>query len=156
MDNDPSVPATEQLDTDECWHMLRSSSLGRLAVWHDNHPEIFPINYIVDRGTLVVRTGTGTKLAAAAGNSEVAFEVDGRNQTAGEAWSVVVKATMQQIGVSTEFHQEVVRWLFPWESGAKDHFLRILPYEITGRRFMLTPPLTWWLHPHPKGAGGNR
>jgi uncharacterized protein len=153
MGNDPLPPRTEHLDTHQCWALLRSASLGRLAMWHENHPEVFPVNYIVDRGTLVVRTGAGTKLAVAAGNTEVAFEVDGVSRPEGEAWSVVVKATMQRARITAEFYEEVIRWLFPWESGAKDHFIRIIPFEITGRRFTLTPPLTWWLHPGPHEAG---
>ena len=55
----------ENLDNHECWRLLRGVSVGRLAVWVDDHPDIFPINYKVDHGTLVFRTADGTKLQAA-------------------------------------------------------------------------------------------
>ncbi|MET1064447.1 MAG: pyridoxamine 5'-phosphate oxidase family protein, partial [Arthrobacter sp.] len=46
----------ENLDNHESWRLLRGVSVGRLAVWVDDHPDIFPINYKVDHGTLVFRT----------------------------------------------------------------------------------------------------
>ena len=52
------------LDTHTCLDLLRTSEVGRLAVSITDHPDIFPINYVVDRGTVVFRTAEGTKLAA--------------------------------------------------------------------------------------------
>ena len=34
--------------------------------------------------------------------------------------------------------------LFPGQAGQKDHFVRIVPASVTGRRFGITSPLTWW------------
>ena len=67
----------EVLDRNECWSLLRTAVLGRLAISIANHPDIFPINYVVDHGTVVFRTAEGTKLAGAVLGSTVAFEVDG-------------------------------------------------------------------------------
>ncbi len=61
-----------------------------MAVWVDDHPDIFPINYKVDHGTLVFRTAEGTKLHAATGDTPVALEadgVDGQRRTPGVWWS---------------------------------------------------------------------
>jgi hypothetical protein len=55
---------TTVLDTHTCLGLLRTSEVGRLAVSITDHPDIFPINYTVDRGTVVFRTAEGTKLAA--------------------------------------------------------------------------------------------
>ena len=71
--------AVEDLDHHTCWQLLRSVSVGRLAVLVDDHPDIFPINYKVDHGTLVFRTAEGTKLQAATGGTPVAMEADGIN-----------------------------------------------------------------------------
>ncbi|WP_308470683.1 pyridoxamine 5'-phosphate oxidase family protein [Arthrobacter sp. 4R501] len=43
---------------------LRSASVGRVAVSTASWPEIFPVNYVPDYGTVVFRTGPGTKLDA--------------------------------------------------------------------------------------------
>ena len=66
----------EVLSTKECWELLRDSVVGRLAVTVDGRPDIFPVNPVVDHGSIVFRTSAGTKLAATKGH-EVAFEVDG-------------------------------------------------------------------------------
>jgi nitroimidazol reductase NimA-like FMN-containing flavoprotein (pyridoxamine 5'-phosphate oxidase superfamily) len=57
--------------------------VGRLAVVAGDQPEIFPVNYL-DHGSIVFRTGEGTKLAIAIGRL-VAFEVDGYDAASGEA-----------------------------------------------------------------------
>jgi hypothetical protein len=33
---------------------------------------------------------------------------------------------------------------YDYEAGRKDHFIRIVPASISGRRFTATPPPTWW------------
>lgn len=54
------------LTDDECWELLRTATVGRLAVDVGGRPDIYPINFVIDDGTIVFRTGAGTKLAAAA------------------------------------------------------------------------------------------
>jgi hypothetical protein len=62
----------------------------------------------------------------------------------GLAWSVVIKGTAALVK-STEDVLETSRlYLFPWQSGRKDAFVRITPDSITGRRFKVTDPMTWW------------
>ena len=53
------------LPANACWALLRSQEVGRLAVSIADRPEIFPVNYVVDHGTVVFRTAEGTKLAGA-------------------------------------------------------------------------------------------
>ena len=134
----------ENLASNDCWQLLRSVSVGRLAVWVQDHPDIFPVNYKVDGGTLVFRTGEGTKLRSAVGNTPVAMEADGVDSSTGIAWSVVVKGQAAPVQGTEEVLDTVGLLLFPWEAGKKEHFVRIIPDEVTGRRFKVTPPLTWW------------
>jgi len=142
MTTDASIPETANLPTEECWALLRGGSVGRLAVWVHDHPEIFPINYKVDHETLVFRTGAGTKLSAAVGKM-VALEADAANTDGGVAWSVVVKGQATALTRTPELLASVGQLLFPWETGRKDHFLRIVPEEVSGRRFRIAAPLTW-------------
>ena len=134
----------ENLQSQQCWELLRQVSVGRLAVWIDDHPDIFPLNYTVDHGSLVFRTGAGTKLGAALGETPVALEADGVDAASGMAWSVVVKGRAAAITGTDEILDSASLHLFPWQAGQKDHFVRITPDSITGRRFQVTPPLTWW------------
>lgn len=119
-------------------------SVGHLAVWVEDHPDIFPVNYKVDHGTLVFRTGAGTKFEAALGETPVALEADGVDAGSGVAWSVVVKGHATAVSRTEEVLDTVGLFLFPWEAGRKDHFIRIVPTSVTGRRFTVTPPVTWW------------
>lgn len=149
MTNKPTVPEAEILDNKQCWELLRSVSVGRLAVWAHDHPDIFPINYKADHGTLVFRTGEGSKLHAALSATPVALEADGVDPNTGVAWSVVVKGVVvkgkaESIKLTQEVLDTVGLLLFPWQAGRKDHFVRIVPTSLTGRRFKVTPPLTWW------------
>lgn len=133
------------LDDEECWDLLADEEVGRLAVSIGNHPDIFPINYVVDAGddatsrprSIVFRTAAGTKLAAAVLGEAVAFEIDGYNAALGDAWSVVVKGTARQIEHMIEYYEAEELPLFPWHAGPKYDFVRIEVDEITGRRFQV-------------------
>jgi nitroimidazol reductase NimA-like FMN-containing flavoprotein (pyridoxamine 5'-phosphate oxidase superfamily) len=85
------------LGPDECWALLRSAAVGRLAISTADEPDIFPINFVVDHGTVVFRTAEGTKLAGSVLGRAVAFEVDGYDAYEGEAWSVVLKGSAREI-----------------------------------------------------------
>ncbi|RAN76699.1 flavin-nucleotide-binding protein [Bacillus sp. SRB_336] len=135
---------TEDLAAHECWALLRGISVGRLAVWDKDHPDIFPINYTVDHGTLVFRTGVGTKLTAVLGENPVAVEADGVDPDTGMAWSVVVKGGAELLASTEELLDSFSLRLFPWHSGSKDNFVRISPTSVTGRRFRVTQPAEWW------------
>lgn len=144
MDNDAGVHQTELLLSNECWDFLRQVSVGRLAVWAGDGPDIFPINYTTDHGTIVFRTGTGAKLQAALGDFPVAMEADGVNQDNGLAWSVVVHGKAQLLSSTADVLSTFSLPLFPWEPGKKDYFVRIVPTSISGRRFTVAQPSTWW------------
>jgi uncharacterized protein len=121
------------LDANQCWDLLRSSEVGRLAVSIGNEPDIFPVNFVVDHGTVVFRTAEGTKLAAAVLGESVAFEIDGESD--GEAWSVVVKGQAVEIEQMHELFDALELPLYPWNSAPKHRFVRIVPDDVTGRRF---------------------
>lgn len=148
MTNEPSPSApsepVEHLESRHCWDLLRQVSVGRLAVWVDDHPDIFPLNYTVDHGTLVFRTDEGTKLSGALGETPVALEADGVDAVTGMAWSVVVKGRAAAVTGIEGVLDTASLYLFPWQAGKKDHFIRVTPDSVTGRRFKVTPPLTWW------------
>ena len=126
-------PTIVELDEHRCWELLRSQEVGRLAVAIANHPDIFPINFVVDHATIVFRTAEGTKLAASVLGDSVAFEIDGESD--GEAWSVVVKGRAVEIERMYELFDAVELPLYPWHAAPKHRYVRILPELITGRRF---------------------
>ena len=129
-------PVTE-LSATESWALLRQTDVGRLAVVADDRPGIFPINYLVDHGSVVFRTALGSKFVGAVGHW-VAFEADGYDAEAGTAWSVVLKGEAQEVNRLYDVLDVIELPLFPWHSAPKAHFIRIEPHSITGRRFAVT------------------
>ncbi len=126
--------AIVELSNMESWTLLREAVVGRLAVIIDDRPEIFPVNHLVDLGSLVFRTGPGTKLAGAIGHY-VAFEVDGYDLETASAWSVVVKGRASGVNRLDDVLAVIALPPFAWHSSPKPHFIRIEPDSITGRRF---------------------
>jgi len=122
------------LSEPEAWALLRQALVGRLAVVVDDRPEIFPVNHLVDHGSVVFRSAKGTKLAGAVGHW-VAFEVDGYDVDKGVAWSVVLKGEAQEVNRLYDVLEAIELPLFPWHASPKPHFIRIEPHSITGRRF---------------------
>jgi hypothetical protein len=123
-----------ELSAAESWALLRESGVGRLAVIVDDRPEIFPVNHLVDHGSVVLRTALGTKFRGAVGHW-VAFEADGYDPETGSAWSVVLKGEGQEVNRLYDVLEVIELPLFPWDSAPKSHFIRIEPHSITGRRF---------------------
>ena len=134
----PAHPPTVRLAEHESWLLLRTAVVGRLAVVVDGEPDVFPVNHVVDHGSIVFRTALGTKLAAADGQS-VAFEVDGFDPVGGEAWSVVVKGRARAVNQLHDVLDALRLPLYPWQSDSKPHLVRIEPVSVTGRRFHAAP-----------------
>lgn len=133
MSND-DLKAIVELSSAESWTLLREAVVGRLAVIVDDRPDIFPVNHLVDLGSVVFRTGPGTKLDAAVGH-QVAFEVDGYDLETTSAWSVVVKGKASAVNRLDDVLAVIALPPFAWHSAPKPHFVRIEPDSITGRRF---------------------
>ena len=49
------MTASQSFLVDECWELLRQSQWPAGRCGH-GHPDIFPINYAVDHGSIVIRT----------------------------------------------------------------------------------------------------
>lgn len=127
------------LDEAECWWLLEATAVGRLAVSIAGHPDIFPVNHVVDGRTIVFRTAEGTKLAAATLGIGVAFEIDGYNPEGGDAWSVVVHGVAHEIEAVEELLRAENLPLFPWNASPKHRWVRVTVDEVQGRRFEVVP-----------------
>ena len=133
----------DELSESACWALLRTTSVGRLAVWVDDHPDIFPLNYAVDHGTVVFRSKAGTKVSAALADSPVALEADGYDAGTAQAWSVVIRGQAEEIRSGSDLIDTLDLPLFPWQAGEKGRFIRIVPTTTSGRRFPIADPATW-------------
>lgn len=121
------------LSETECWNLLSSVALGRLVTNVAGHPEIFPVNFAVQHRTVLFRTAEGTKLVSSAMNELVLFEAD--QHDVAEGWSVIVKGTARVVRGDEDLAEAEQAALVPWTAPAKQHFVRIRPLSVTGRRF---------------------
>jgi nitroimidazol reductase NimA-like FMN-containing flavoprotein (pyridoxamine 5'-phosphate oxidase superfamily) len=126
-----------ELTPEECWDRFESEELGRLAYRLVDEVHIVPVNYVVDNRSLLIRTGAGNKLLAAALQSDVAFEIDWHDDR--DAWSVVARGRLRQLGEDElrriEDHAER-----SWVQTAKHDVVELQPEVVTGRRFVLSRP----------------
>jgi nitroimidazol reductase NimA-like FMN-containing flavoprotein (pyridoxamine 5'-phosphate oxidase superfamily) len=123
-----------ELTRAECFDLLASAHIGRLAVVDDLGPVVFPVNYVLDRHTVVLRTEEGTKLHAASRGSKACFEVDGTDAAARTGWSVLVRGEITEVTDGAELARLRTLPLRPWAPGTRNRYLRILPARLTGRR----------------------
>ncbi|WP_424580590.1 pyridoxamine 5'-phosphate oxidase family protein [Arthrobacter alpinus] len=144
MNHNPAATRTEVLPVHSCWSQLRSVSVGRLAVWDVDHPDIFPINYTVDHGSLVFRTGQGTKLKALQRDEPVALEVDGVNPDTGFAWSVVAKGNGKLLTSTDDILDSFALRLFPWHAATRT--------ILSASCQLLSPGADSVLHSQPNGG----
>ncbi len=134
MDDSLTPAGLEPMTEAECWKLLDQGVVGRLAVAIDGHPDVFPVNYTVDDGSIVIRTAPGTKLAAAVLGRGVAFEIDSTDEERRIGWSVVVHGKAFEVERLDELVAVADLPVEPWAPGVKGHFIRIEPTEVTGRR----------------------
>jgi nitroimidazol reductase NimA-like FMN-containing flavoprotein (pyridoxamine 5'-phosphate oxidase superfamily) len=121
----------------ECWDLLAGVTLGRLVTSVDGRPEIFPVNYAVQRRTVLFRTAEGTKFVSTAINNRVVFEAD--DHSVSEGWSVIVKGTARSLRTNEEIEEADRAQVLPWTTSEKPHYVRVIPESVTGRRFRFGP-----------------
>jgi nitroimidazol reductase NimA-like FMN-containing flavoprotein (pyridoxamine 5'-phosphate oxidase superfamily) len=130
----------DALDESECWRLLATQQVGRVAVIVGHYPLVFPVNYALDGEAIVFRTGTGTKLRAIQ-SSNVTFEVDEIDVAHRAGWSVMVSGTAEEVGTPQEPRAaEGVQaaGVSPWAPGEHSHLVRVVSYQISGRRIRPT------------------
>jgi len=133
---DPRPGQVRELTRSECFELLASAPLGRVAVTDDLGPVVFPVSFVLDRHTVVFRTEAGTKLDAAGRGSRVCFEADGIDVAALAGWSVIVRGEITEVTEESELARLRELPLRVWAVGPRNHYVRILPAVLTGRRIM--------------------
>jgi hypothetical protein len=108
--------------------------VGRIGVLNDSAPEIYPVNHVVDRGTIVFRTDPGSKLRGLLRSPAVCYEVDGIDPADATGWSVLVKGRAAELHHPEDLRRVADLPLRYWTLGDKAHWIRIVADQITGRR----------------------
>ena len=65
---------------------------------------------------------------------KVAFEIDEIDNSERTGWSVLLQGSAHHVDSETERGSVRASRVEPWARGNKDHYIRIMPTRITGRR----------------------
>jgi nitroimidazol reductase NimA-like FMN-containing flavoprotein (pyridoxamine 5'-phosphate oxidase superfamily) len=124
----------EEIGRDECDALLRSQTVGRVAVDTGEHPAILPVRYALLGGDIVFRTAPGDKLVAAMLHRTVPFEVDEHHDEEHTGWSVLVVGHAEEVVHPDEVAACEALGLEAWAGEARDRWVRIRAEHVTGRR----------------------
>jgi nitroimidazol reductase NimA-like FMN-containing flavoprotein (pyridoxamine 5'-phosphate oxidase superfamily) len=140
----PDQPARdavlEHLDEAECLRLIAPGGIGRIAYTGKYDLTVLPVNYKLHDGSILFRTSadslTVEDLRTGIEGSEyrVAFEVDDFSPAAREGWSVLVQGPAHHLDDDVERSEAMAAGVEPWPGGERDHFIKINPMRITGRR----------------------
>lgn len=129
------VPMVEELSVSQCWALLRDVPIGRIALRGADDIEVFPINYLIDQGTIVFRTAHGTKLTLIGSGAPCTFEADEIDVAEHLVWSVVLKGSARPLTGHEEITASFDLEVPTWQAGPKPTYVRLTPFAISGRRF---------------------
>lgn len=121
----------------ECWEKLASHHVGRIVTNVGEVIDVVPLNYVVDNGTIVFRTGEGSKLSQLTVNNSVILQVD--DYTSETGWSVVLRGTARRLETSEEVFAADQLSLKPMVATLKFNYVRIKAQSLTGRTFNFGP-----------------
>ena len=124
----------KQLTRDECLQLMASVPVGRIVYTRQALPAVELVNFALDDGDIIIRTDAGGKLAAATRGAVVAFETDSVDDAGHTGWSVTVVGQSRAVTDGAEIQRLEQIALTPWAPGRRDHFIRISPVIVNGRR----------------------
>jgi nitroimidazol reductase NimA-like FMN-containing flavoprotein (pyridoxamine 5'-phosphate oxidase superfamily) len=136
---DSNGATLEHLSRDECMRLLASVSTGRIVYTRQALPAVELVNFALEDGDIIIKTDASGKLAAATRGAIVAFEADSVDPAGHTGWSVTVVGESRAVTDSEEILQLEQIALHPWAPGKRDHFIRIPPTILNGRRLSAPP-----------------
>lgn len=139
-DQVPAEAVLEHLDEAECLRLIAPGGIGRVAYTGTYDLTVLPVNYKLQDGAILFRTSadslTVEDLRTGFKGSEyrVAFEVDDFDYANREGWSVLVQGPAHHVDDETERADALAAGVEAWPGGGRDHFIKIIPMRLTGRR----------------------
>lgn len=120
----------------QCLTLAASVPIGRIVFTSGALPAIWPVGFLLDGDAVVLRTGAGSKLAAAVRSAVVAFQVDHFDETGHSGWSVTVTGHAEQVNDPAEVARLADAGLASWVPEDRPHWIRISADLVTGRRIV--------------------
>lgn len=132
-------PEVEELDEAECWSLIRTGGVARLAYSGQFGETVLPIIYKVRDGSLVFRVAVGTatdedlRTGIEGAEYRVAIEIDEVSEDVQEGWFVLVQGDAHNVDSAEEL--AAAGWpVRPRPGAPREHLVRITPTGFMGRR----------------------
>jgi uncharacterized protein len=143
MDSDAATSANldwsglEVLSIADCWSLLGDSTVGRFGFVDQGSPVILPVNFVLDGHSIAFKVARGSKLAAAAVEAPVCFEVDAAEEESRTGWSVLAKGVAEVVLDEDDTDRLDALDLEPWaRPDLREQWVRVRVEELTGRRIV--------------------
>jgi nitroimidazol reductase NimA-like FMN-containing flavoprotein (pyridoxamine 5'-phosphate oxidase superfamily) len=123
------------LPTEECWRLLASHSVGRVAWAGPDGPTVLPVNFAVAGTEVWFRTTAHSSFAREIDDLPVAFQVDDVDDFTRSGWSVLIRGTARVVYDATRLPRT---WpgTETWPAGAHALHVVVEPDHVTGRRLL--------------------
>jgi uncharacterized protein len=138
MDTDDS--ALQRLTRDQCLQLMASVPVGRIIYTRQALPAVELVNFALYHGDIVIRTSYSGKLVAALRGAVVAFEADSLDNDRRAGWSVTAIGPSHEVTDPDEIARLEQVGISSWAPGERDHFIRISPGILHGRRLTAHGP----------------
>jgi uncharacterized protein len=126
--------ALEGLPRDECLALMSKVFVGRFIFTDNALPAVLPVNFALHDSTVIICVAGGSKLAAAARNTIVAFEVDEIAHDLSSGWCVTVIGHACEVTDPAELAELTALPLRTWNAGPANHYIKIEVERVSGRR----------------------
>jgi nitroimidazol reductase NimA-like FMN-containing flavoprotein (pyridoxamine 5'-phosphate oxidase superfamily) len=133
-DNAHDHAEMEILSSDECFRLLGSVPVGRIAFVADGRLQIFPVTFAVTGKRIALRSAVGSKLDAAEMARDVAFEADQWRDEDRSGWSVMAEGRVRAVTDEDRIAALEQVELEPWLAGTDMRWIEIVVSDISGRR----------------------
>lgn len=125
-----------ELSADDCWELLHSQPVGRLAWNGTRGPIVLPVNFTVSEDGIDLRTHAYSAAAREVDDSPVSFQADQVDPVTRTGWSVLVHG---RAAIDWAFGRVDAPEIDVWPSGPKPLRLHLEVLEISGRRLTDAP-----------------
>jgi nitroimidazol reductase NimA-like FMN-containing flavoprotein (pyridoxamine 5'-phosphate oxidase superfamily) len=124
----------QTLSREDSLALLATVPLGRLVFTQHALPVVVPVNFVLDGGEIVIRTGETSTLAAGLRGTVVAFEVDQFDTAHQSGWSVTVTGRAWEETDAGEVARLSELPLRPWAAGIRERFIKLSIEIVEGRQ----------------------
>lgn len=117
-----------RLSGDECRHLVRGHSVGRVCWLSSDGLQVLPVTYVVAGDRIYFRVDRGSVLGELSGPIGVTFEVDDIDLPTATGWSVLARGA-----ASSSELPDGIELPAPWAPGRRSLVVAIVPLTYSGR-----------------------